>query len=347
MPLDALPDWTPRQGSLFNEAPSAPPADPTAWIVAVSGGKDSVACVLHLLDQGIDRSKIILIHHHIDGAPDHAENGGTKWDWPCTPAYVRALAQHFGVRLIDSWRVGGFSRELLKQDDRTAPVQWIGLDGIERQAGGVKGSIGTRRRFPSLTANLATRWCSAILKIDVADFVLRNDPAFTSGEFVFVTGERAEESANRARYAELEPHRSTRKNRPIHHWRPVLRWSEARVWDALHRHGINPHPCYRLGWSRASCMTCIFGSDQQWADIGAIDPTRLDRLSQLESEFGWTIRNNTSLAAIVARTPARDFGALASVVSEAMDPHWAGPIAINPATWTIPIGAFGAPHGPS
>jgi tRNA(Ile)-lysidine synthase TilS/MesJ len=36
-------------------------------IVYFSGGKDSLACLLHLLEQGVDPAKIELWHHEIDG----------------------------------------------------------------------------------------------------------------------------------------------------------------------------------------------------------------------------------------------------------------------------------------
>lgn len=36
-----------------------------AILVAFSGGKDSLACLLHLLDLGVDRSKIELWHHDV------------------------------------------------------------------------------------------------------------------------------------------------------------------------------------------------------------------------------------------------------------------------------------------
>jgi tRNA(Ile)-lysidine synthase TilS/MesJ len=51
-------------------------------IVAFSGGKDSAACVLHLLDLGVPKHKIELWHHLVDG-----REGSTLMDWPCTEAY--------------------------------------------------------------------------------------------------------------------------------------------------------------------------------------------------------------------------------------------------------------------
>lgn len=48
-------------------------------IVAFSGGKDSLACLLHLLELGVPRSKIELWHHDVDG-----REGSTLMDWPCS-----------------------------------------------------------------------------------------------------------------------------------------------------------------------------------------------------------------------------------------------------------------------
>ena len=50
-------------------------------IVLFSGGKDSLACVLDLLERGVPRERIELWHHDIDGG--HPER---KMDWPVTRA---------------------------------------------------------------------------------------------------------------------------------------------------------------------------------------------------------------------------------------------------------------------
>lgn len=46
-------------------------------LVSFSGGKDSLACVVHLLELGVDPSKIELWHQCVDGDP---ENGGGLMD---------------------------------------------------------------------------------------------------------------------------------------------------------------------------------------------------------------------------------------------------------------------------
>ena len=84
-------------------------------LVAFSGGKDSLAALLHLLDLGVPPERIELHHHDVDG-------GEAFMDWPCTPAYVRALGAAFGVQTYFSWRAGGFAAQLGRDGGPTAPV---------------------------------------------------------------------------------------------------------------------------------------------------------------------------------------------------------------------------------
>lgn len=63
------------------------------FAVGFSGGKDSIACVLHLLELGIPKDRIELWHHKID-PPDKP-----FMDWPCTEAYCRAVAGALDIPL--------------------------------------------------------------------------------------------------------------------------------------------------------------------------------------------------------------------------------------------------------
>ena len=62
-------------------------------VVAFSGGKDSLAALLHLLHLGVPADAIELHHHDVDGG------GASFMDWPCTAGYVRAIAEHLGLRV--------------------------------------------------------------------------------------------------------------------------------------------------------------------------------------------------------------------------------------------------------
>lgn len=323
-------------------------------VVAFSGGKDSLACVLHLLDSGVPKSKIELWHHDVDG-----REGSELMDWACTAGYCRAVARALDVPLYFSWKVGGFEREMNRDSQLTAPTAWEEPqpDGsvIVRQTGGKLGKPATRQKFPQVSADLTVRWCSAYLKIDVCRRALANDSRFTSSRTLVVTGERAEESTSRAKYKTFEPHPSDlrngiRKQRHIDAWRPVHGWPEALVWKIIERYGINPHPAYRAGWGRVSCAACIFGSPDQWASLTAIAPQSVATIAAYEERFELTIKRSenvnqqatrgTTYAAL--RTPAGQAAA-----AEATDRDWAERVQLEPGEWELPAGAFGESTGPS
>ena len=324
----------------FIDIEQAPEIDLKSYdfhIVGFSGGKDGTACVLHMIEQGI---KPELWHHDIDG------RAGNVFDWPITPAYCDAFAEALGLQIYHSWRVGGLAGELLKENDRTKPVRFETPEG-EGQAGGLRGAISTRRRFPALAADLRTRWCSSIAKIDVMAAAMANQERFKGARILVVTGERAQESSSRAKYATFEPHRCHAPGkiaqRHVDHWRPVHAWSEEQVWEIMERHKVEPHPCYQLGWGRASCQTCIFGSKDQWASVRAISPDRFEMLAQLEVEFGHTLRNGTTLHELAdAGTP---YEMDPEIVNLALSTVYDRPI-INP-NWTLPKGAFADSSGPT
>jgi hypothetical protein len=314
-------------------------------IVASSGGKDSIACTLHLLERGVDMAKVEIWHHLVDG------QGPVHFDWPCTESYVWAFANALGIPCYFSWRIGGLMGELLRENRLTNPVQFEAPGGQLFTAGGMRGKPNTRRRWPALGTNLATRWCSYCVKIDVGSLALTNQARFRGARTLFITGERAEESANRARYAHFEPHRSDLRNgrnyqRHVDHWRPVHGWPEADVWAIMKRHNINPHPAYRLGWSRCSCRNCIFNSNDHWASLWAIKPDIILAIDQLERELDFTMHPTMSILERVER--GRPFAMKQADIDAAMSPIWQQPIILEPGTWQLPAGAFrGGTCGPT
>src|SRR5262245_28036291 len=102
-------------------------------IVSFSGGKDSLAVVLDLLERGVPRDRIQLWHQDVDGEAGVDE---PFMDWPCTRDYVKAVGQALGIRTLFQFRQGGFLAEMLKEDARTRPVRFQRQDGTWAQAGG-------------------------------------------------------------------------------------------------------------------------------------------------------------------------------------------------------------------
>jgi len=314
-------------------------------LVAFSGGKDSTAAFLYLLEQGVDPARIELHHHNVDGRVN-GSSSSTLMDWPSTYGYCQAFARAFKVPIFFSWREGGFEREILRNDSATAPIYWQNPDGSLGTTGG-SGPKGTRLKFPQVSSNLSTRWCSPALKIDVGCAAIRNQERFLGKKTLVVSGERAEESASRARYKAFEPDRATSSKRTVDRFRPVHGWTEQEAWSIVQRHRVQPHPAYRLSFSRLSCMKCIFCGDNSWASLRRIDPAGFQKLADYEKQFGVTIHRKLTLAQRADAGTPYDTCADAALVAEAMDPHWDRPIILPEGQWKLPAGAFGNGGGPS
>lgn len=310
------------------------------FIVFFSAGKDSLACFLHLLKIGVPTEKIELWHHEIDG-----REGSKLMDWPCTTDYARKFAAAFGVPIYYSWKKHGFEGEMTRTDALTKPNNFELPDGTTKQTGGIHGTPSTRRKFPQVSANLSVRWCSSYLKINVAATALRNQDRFVGKKIICLSGERGEESPNRAKYEIFEPHmadlRNGRKPRHIDHWRPIRDWSEEKVWEIIEAYKIRVHPAYYLGWGRVSCAACIFGSKHQFASLYAINPEQVEKLIEYEKDFGVTMkRDKTIIDLLVAGT---EYDMKQEDIDAALSDEYTLPIFTE--NWFLPAGAFGESCG--
>ena len=330
------------------------------FLVMFSGGKDSLACLLWLLEQGVDRSKVELWHHDVDG-----REGSTLMDWPVTPSYCQAIADGFDLPLYTSWKVGGIEGEMLRENALTKPTRWEQPDGSIGQSGGVRGKKNTRRKFPQVTANLQTRWCSAVAKIDVCGAAIRGQARFDGKRTLVITGERAQESAARANYETFEVDRTDgrevtfrefrpdgsvkrvkrgRKGRHVDHIRPIHGWTERQVWEKIRSWRVQPHPAYQLGFARCSCMFCIFGNADQFATAAQLNPAGMQRLDELEADFGVTMKRKVSLPQLRAKGTAYAYDP--AVAAVAMGREFSAD-EIFQTVWKLPLGAFAEGCGPS
>lgn len=345
--------------------------------ILLSGGKDSIACYYKLLELGVPKEKMEFWHHDIDG-----RHPCRRMDWRCTQSYVKSFADAEEVPLRLSWRVNGFFGELYRIG-ASEPIEWMEPDTreikrcrlspkyIKCQEIKQKATedmeerlkeLGYRMKFPAKTGDLSRRWCSAYLKIMVADTVVSNLDRMGELEhlggkrhknevkILVVSGERRGESKGRSKYNEMEIHRThaeKRAHRLVHQWRPVIDYSEKDVWEVLKRHCVNPHPCYRAGWNRCSCAMCIFSTPKLFAGIRELYPEEYTLLKQDEKILGFTLDNKCDLDTFVGNTKScvyhGDKQALRSLIT--------GEFAIDEVyvkeIWKYPAGAFhGAEGGP-
>lgn len=354
------------------------------YVVFFSGGKDSVACVLHLLEQGVPKDKIELWHHDVDG-----REGSALWDWPVTRDYCQQVADALGLPLYFSWKVGGFEGEMNRRDRPSPPTRFEVPSGEVQQAGGKAKDATTRWEFPKISLDLQQRWCSAALKVDVARIAINNQERFKHARTLVLGGERMEENdayrkylhaldahryegaappappkqlTGRAAYNVLEAHATDKRDssqlrRHVDQWRPVHAWRDEHVWAIMHRHGIVPHPAYQLGWGRLSCMCCIFGNPRQFASVRALDPERFETLESYECKFGRTLHakphtvhgvktyEKTTLTEYVG--DAQPYASITPEWAEqAMGERLTVSVKVASEDWTLPAGAFGDNAGP-
>lgn len=310
-------------------------------IVLLSGGKDSVACLLRILELGAEPSRIELHHHLVDGRESHL------FDWPITEAYCEAFASAFGLPLSYSWKVGGLLGEIQRDNQPTAPISIPDGKGGHIVLGG-EGPLGTRLKFPQQSASLTTRFCSSYVKIDPFNRWLCNDAAFNNARTLVVTGERAEESSSRANYAVFEPHKADRRDSPklsrhVDHARIVHGWSEQEVWDIMQRWSVSPHPAYWLGWSRTSCRCCIFNQKNEWAKVRFMAPSEFRTIVTMEQASGLTIHRKKSVEQLADEAEPFE-----------LDPYWVALANSRSYThpifepqWKLPPGAFTGGCGPT
>ena len=342
-------------------------------IVLISGGKDSIACYYKLLELGVPKSKIEFWHHDIDGG-----HPSRTMDWRCTANYIRSFAEAEQIPLRVSWRKNGFFGELYRigaselieyVDPETGEIyqcppskkymecQKLKVAAISEMENKLA-EFGYRMKFPMKSGDLSRRWCSAYLKIMVADTVLRNMNSVAANltktrmdiKLLIVSGERRGESVGRSKYNEIEIHRTnavSKHHRTVHQWRPVIDYSEKDIWEVLKRHKVNPHPCYRVGWNRCSCAMCIFSTPQLFAGIRELYPKEYALLCQDEKVLGFTLDNHCDLETYIGSADSCVYHGDKEAIQSLLTGEFPVESVYVKDKWKYPAGAFhGATGGP-
>lgn len=342
-------------------------------IVLISGGKDSIACYYKLLELGVPKSKIEFWHHDIDGG-----HPSRTMDWRCTANYIRSFAEAEQIPLRVSWRKNGFFGELYRigaselieyVDPETGEIyqcppskkymecQKLKVAAISEMENKLA-EFGYRMKFPMKSGDLSRRWCSAYLKIMVADTVLRNINSVAANltktrmdiKLLIVSGERRGESVGRSKYNEIEIHRTnavSKHHRTVHQWRPVIDYSEKDIWEVLKRHKVNPHPCYRAGWNRCSCAMCIFSTPQLFAGIRELYPKEYALLCQDEKVLGFTLDNHCDLETYIGSADSCVYHGDKEAIQSLLTGEFPVESVYVKDKWKYPVGAFhGAAGGP-
>jgi 3'-phosphoadenosine 5'-phosphosulfate sulfotransferase (PAPS reductase)/FAD synthetase len=157
-----------------------------------------------------------------------------------------------------------------------------------------------------------------------------------------ISGERAEESPARKRYAFFEPDRTDnrdgRKKRHVDRCRIIHPWNEKQVWGIIAAYKILVHPCYYLGYSRCSCKWCIFASPSQVATSFSLSPSQGAKLAEYEKRFGKTIHPGIDLVSYSSKGLVYESVLqLPSLAAQAISRKYQLPIFCD--NWILPAGA--------
>ena len=101
-------------------------------------------------------------------------------------------------------------------------------------------------------------------------------------------------------------------------------------------------------------MTCIFGSENQWASASALFPEMVERIAEYEDEFGLTIRRDRSVREMVEAgevfEPTQEYlkhgtgEHIGRHMETSFRAHMLGKDALR---WELPPGAYGENAGPN
>lgn len=217
-------------------------------ILSLSGGKDSVAAALHLVEMQIPHRRVFM---------------DTGWEHPDLYDHLDYLAGILGPIERISAPLPDLPADLLPEVEAIEAVLGISRSPFVRRC--VK-----RAMFPSRRR----RWCTQELKVHpFLRWVEQLD-----ADIVNIVGIRAEESAARSRLPERELMPGAEH---IEVWRPLIRWTEADVIAIHQRHNVRPCPLYLRGSLRVGCWPCIQANKPELQQL-AKDDQRLTAIRMLE-----------------------------------------------------------------
>lgn len=220
-------------------------------VVCVSGGKDSSAMCLNLMEKGYSPSDYVRVF------------SDTGWEDQGTYEYLDYLEKTVGpiIRL---------TAEISVPPERMEMVQRIeAMLGFE--------SPMVRRIYKNYhIPTTLGKWCTRDLKMTPTKKFLDN---IEEAEPVILVGIRKQESLRRSKMTEWEY--SDFYDCDVH--RPLLDWTEKDVIAIHQRFGLIPNNLYLTGWNRVGCYPCIHARKKE---LLLLSDKRVEVIEQIEKDLG-------------------------------------------------------------
>ena len=266
-----------------------------ANIVNLSGGKDSTAMLL----LAIERETPNLLAVFADTGNEH----------PLTYEYIEYLRSKLLCEILTVKQ--DFSAKLEHRRE-VAATKWLaeGLpeSRIEEAREALKPTgipfldlCLLRGRFPSTTR----RFCTQFLKKEAVRELVFDKFLAEGIDVESWQGIRKEESAHRAKALERDfAYRNEETEAEVWNYRPILDFTAQDCFDTIKKHGLEPNPLYKLGFSRVGCMPCIHCRKTELLEIAKRFPDQIEKIASWEDRV--TRASKRRDATFFPMTPIRE-----------------------------------------
>jgi len=146
------------------------------------------------------------------------------------------------------------------------------------------------RKYKRLPSGQA-RFCTSELKTKpIGKFIksYMSEKGYTKA--INCIGIRAEESRARAKKDPYKKSKLSTRKVSVMEWYPIFNYRIPEVWSEIKLAGQAPHQIYSQGFSRLSCVFCVFGRVEEHRMAAKMRPELFKKMVALERELGKTIR---------------------------------------------------------
>lgn len=240
-------------------------ADKALFVVNHSGGKDSQAMLIKLLEI-VPREQLVVVH---------ASLGDVEWTGALELAEKQAADA--GLPFI------------------VARAEKSFLDMVERR-------FEARPDVPSWPSAKHRQCTSDLKRNPIEREVRRYLKERGLLKVVNCTGIRAQESASRAKaHVFVRNNKNSVAGRDWYDWAPIHSLSTVEVFATIRDAGQEPHPAYAAGNQRLSCVFCIMASRNDLRIGAQLNPDLFKRYVALEEKTGYTMHmSRKSLTELVS-----------------------------------------------